>query len=266
VKNYYEILGVAVTASDGEIKRAFRKLALQYHPDKNPSPQAETFFKELNEAYEALSDPQTKLVYDEILLGSQAVIETPSRPHRDPRYHKRPPGSYRPGNSKKEQLRTMMNEYLEYTRIATKVALVFCFLLIADFFLPEKQSQLQILSMAKYGSRGSRNYTLELETSDGNIIKLNKKEKAQFEAGSITTLYLSPWLSVPLRLENNRTHYKARIPVSIYGNFIFFPVMLLISATLGMMPWKVLEFKFNLGIVNFVLLMLTIVLLFVHNF
>ncbi len=265
MKNYYDILGVAVTASDEEIKKAFRKLALQYHPDKNPSPQAEVFFKELNEAYEVLSDPQTKVVYDGLLNGSQTV-ETTSRPHRDPRYHKRPPGAYRRGNSKKEQLQAMMNEYLEYTRIATKVALAFCLLLILDFVLPEKQSQLQILSMAKYGNLGSSNYTLELETSDGSVIKLNKNDKLQFEAGSITTLYLSPWLSVPLRLENNKTHYKAKVPVSIYGNFIFFPVVLLMSAITGMIPWKGLEFRFNLGIVNFVLLILTIVLVFVHNF
>ena len=266
MKNYYEILGLPIGAREEEIKKAFRKLALQYHPDKNASPQAEVFFKELNEAYEVLSDPKAKLVYDQLLTGSHAPLEVTSRPHRDPRYHRRPPGSYKRGNSKKEQLRAMMLEYMEYTRIATKVALAFCVLLMLDFSLPEKEHQQRIISMAKYGNRGSSNYTLALEVEGGGMIKLNKSAKAEFAAGTMTTLYSSPWLSIPLRLENNDTRMKARIPVTIYGNFIFFPIALLICAVLGLFPWKAIEFRFNLGIVNFIMLLLSVVLLFIHNF
>lgn len=65
-RDYYEILGVNKTATEDEIKKAYRKLAIKYHPDKNPGDKtAEEKFKELGEAYEALSDSQRRAAYDQ---------------------------------------------------------------------------------------------------------------------------------------------------------------------------------------------------------
>jgi molecular chaperone DnaJ len=63
-RDYYEVLGVQKAASPDEIKKAFRRLARQYHPDVNKEPGAETKFKEINEAYEVLSDEQKRAMYD----------------------------------------------------------------------------------------------------------------------------------------------------------------------------------------------------------
>ena len=63
--DYYALLGVAKTASEAELKAAFRKLAMKHHPDRNPGDKtAEATFKELNEAYQVLSDPQKRAAYD----------------------------------------------------------------------------------------------------------------------------------------------------------------------------------------------------------
>jgi molecular chaperone DnaJ len=64
-KDYYQALGVMKSASSADIKKAYRKLALQYHPDRNKGKDAEAKFKEVTKAYEVLSDPQKRQTYDQ---------------------------------------------------------------------------------------------------------------------------------------------------------------------------------------------------------
>lgn len=64
-RDYYDILGVDKNASSSEVKSAYRQMALKYHPDKNKAVDAEEKFKEINEAYQVLSDPEKKKAYDQ---------------------------------------------------------------------------------------------------------------------------------------------------------------------------------------------------------
>ena len=66
MRDYYEILGVSKTASSDELKKSYRKIAMKYHPDKNPNDkEAEVKFKEAAEAYSVLSDSQKRQQYDQ---------------------------------------------------------------------------------------------------------------------------------------------------------------------------------------------------------
>lgn len=69
-RDYYDVLGVSKTSSAPDIKSAYRKKALEWHPDRNKTPEAETKFKEINEAYQILSDTQKKAQYDQFGHGA----------------------------------------------------------------------------------------------------------------------------------------------------------------------------------------------------
>jgi len=65
-KDYYSVLGVSKSASEADLKKAYRKLAMKFHPDKNTSPGAEERFKQIGEAYEVLSDEKRRRIYDQV--------------------------------------------------------------------------------------------------------------------------------------------------------------------------------------------------------
>src|SRR6185369_1014001 len=72
-KDLYATLGVPKTADEETIKKAFRKLAMKYHPDKNPGKANEARFKEVNQAQEILSDPKKRALYDE--FGEESMSQ-----------------------------------------------------------------------------------------------------------------------------------------------------------------------------------------------
>ncbi|KAL1414204.1 hypothetical protein MTO96_007680 [Rhipicephalus appendiculatus] len=83
-KDYYKLLGVSKNATEEDIKKAYRRLALRYHPDKNRAPGASERFKEITEAYTVLRDKKTREEYDRSVEdGGKGEIRWPSRTHPD---------------------------------------------------------------------------------------------------------------------------------------------------------------------------------------
>lgn len=262
MKNYYFILGLNIYAHAQEVKRAYRKLALQYHPDRNPSAEAAAIFVEVNEAYEVLGDPQRKYEYDQLLQGAPSPTP-PFTINRDPRF-RRGPVANESASTRREVL-NLMREYLKHAVMFSRLALLFSFVLITDYSLPTKPIREEILQVTP--RRDSRyNQSAQLALEDGDVITLKSEAAREFQRGSILTIHSSSWFSVPVAIENEKTRYKAKVMVSIYGNFKFLPIVMLITSLLGTFWWKGVEFRFNLGVVSAILILLNFIFLQIHSF
>jgi curved DNA-binding protein CbpA len=265
LKNYYFILSLNIFASEAEVKRAYRKLAVQFHPDKNSSPEAEEIFKEVNEAYEILGDPLKKAIYDKMLRGEE-VVEEPAEPsepprHRDPRYRPRPKPTGPKKPTHREEILAMMAENLHYALMVSRLTLLFSVVLIADYSLPPVKTKTNVIT--ENPTRGS---SFKLQLRDGKSVSVSREAAKKLRRATQLTIYRSAWFSVPRTLEDERTHFRASIDLSIYGSFIFWPVLLLLTSLVGAFYWKGVEFRFNVAIVNFILFILTVVFLQVHKF
>ncbi len=261
--DYYQILGVKYSASADEIKRAFRKLAVIYHPDKNPDPAAENIFKNINEAYDVLGDPAKKNKYDLRLLSpfAEAPAESRTPPHRDPAYR-----SYRPKvhrKSDRERLRDLMTEYMPWANRITWLCFAFSVLIVIDYILPSRVNHEKIIETAVRRTY-SKNYSTSwwvIKTDGEHTIDLPYEFSTHFLPGKEADVYSSLLFDVSRKVESEGL--AIRLKKSIYGNFIFAPVALLIFSSLGLYFRKNIEYGFNLSITSFLILIFTGVIILI---
>ncbi len=260
MKNYYAILGVSHTATPDDIKKAFRKLAVQFHPDKNPDPKAEVIFKELSEAYDVLSDWEKRKMYDlsfENPFDLKTPPPPPPKPHRDPRYKPKPPG-YKP--PKRHTVRDTMSEYLRYFRVGSWIGTIFFAVLLIDFVVPARVVEEDLVQVHTIkGPRNSfRHYTFI--TGTGKEIKvynlqaglLTKEERIRF--GETLLLRTKMYISDPGPTYQVNMGY-------LYRTLVFVPLILGVSSIVGVGYRKNIELPFNMSIVSAIFMLITVSLL-----
>ncbi|HEY9045214.1 MAG TPA: DnaJ domain-containing protein [Ohtaekwangia sp.] len=256
MKDYYSILGLHTSAHAADIKRAYRRLAVQYHPDKNPDPRAHAIFQEINEAYDVLSDPQKKWEYDSRMQNPYVEVAQepePTRPqHRDPAYHRRrrPPVNFK---SEKQRVREFMQRSIPYVQWLCRIALVITILFFIDFFLPFRTRK-QIISDGFY-VRGKNSFTIII-TDSGKRIKMYSGSPGG--------------IGDPIQYEETLIYHTVMYVIKdsdrvllayIYRGLIIFPVALFGTAVAALIRQRNMEFYFNACVVCGILLIINLYLL-----
>jgi len=253
MKDYYQILGVSSTAPSAEIKRVYRRLAMLYHPDRNHSPEAEQIFKEINEAYDVLSNDEARQWYDYKRQSTNSSTtysdrtRTSSRPaHRDPAYHrKRAPRPVDPTPSKDETLA----HYLPYFLWMNQVGVAMMFIFLLDYSLPLTTSTERIMILYSIPPHDAVNQGIV--TTHAHRIQISR-ELNNFKEGDEIELHYTPIFKTIMQARYNNQIFETA-DKGIYGPIFVFPVALFITSILGLVFRANVEYAFNLSIISGVL-------------
>lgn len=262
MKDYYRIIGVSPYATEMEIKRCYRKLAVIYHPDKNKSDAAEERFKEIAEAYEVLGNPALRRAYDQALAHPNLFQQPDPIPrHRDPAYHR--PYAQPAPRAHRQTTKELMAEYLPYFRWICWASLVASAILATDYSLPfrEEQQEVQLISrIYRTGRGGGMIYDHhEIQTKEGINLVISEEASEHFKDVSHILIQQTQLFNKVVMASSLSGDFKIRTS-ALYGNLSFVPILLFFSALLGTAWRKGVEFPFNLTIVSFILLIIVIYL------
>jgi uncharacterized protein (TIGR02145 family) len=182
MKNYYYILGIHSAATESEIKKAYRKLSLKFHPDKNDGDKFfEDRFKEINEAYENLIIPEKRKVYDEILNEQENQEEQTRQEQRD-QVQKNQEEHRRHGQSEHEQKRLIAKFVRPFFFIA--LVSVVCCIFIFYFFQSRKSRSTSKLNESNYNVDARKNYQVD----NSRQLNTSAKDKKQIGLHSVNSV------------------------------------------------------------------------------
>ena len=270
MKDFYQVLGVTRLASSREIKIAYRKLAIQYHPDRNQDSHAEFRIKEINEAYHTLRDKDRRWLYDQkfyrpVAVEKSVVVQTSSafsNPFTAP--PTAPPPA--PRRSNEHAIREMVGRHLAFVRNISVVSIVFCLFLLFDYTLPFAETNEQItgkhINMVPHGVSTFRSNMII--TNYITRLRLPADLVEQLKTGDQVTIMATRLVGVPISLRSGLVVQKS-FNATIYRNFLFLPAILLITTVLTFFYRGKAEFRFTLGVINFFMLFMSVLFLFSHK-
>ena len=258
----YDILGITQAASEQEIKKAYRKLALQYHPDKNKSADATEKFNLIQQAYDVLSNSQLRAHYDYTLVfgTQQNTLEeevTFRNNHRNPRYRAR--SNYQHADKGPTERYVAMVSVLGYFKKINYLSIALLLFIVTDYFLPHKTEKLEIADVMQ--RRSGNQYIYYLVFTNGGKLDFPRNSEIFLYRGDDLFIHYS-WLTETLiEIELPRTTLSYTNFPTIYANFSFVPILLAFLTFLSIIFQKKTEFAFSLGIINIFLLIVIFAML-----
>ena len=255
MKDYYFILRVSRSADIQTIKRSYRLLVQKYHPDINPDPQAAELIKEINEAYDVLSDAVRKNEYDYQFINPyqqqtpQPEVGSPLR-QRDPYFKRR---GFRPVLRRPTQY-DLIVRYFHYVNKICITGIAVCVILFIDYNLPRKHSVVGF----EIDYRAGTDYMYVA----GNFYPIMRDDILPFEKVTQVDLIQSRLLGKIIEVRTLDGRYSITTFGTIYGTFKFVPIIVFITALICLLMSDNLEFRFGLCVLTGFALFFTLVLMF----
>jgi len=243
VKDYYAMLGVSRHASEDEIKKAYRRLAFRYHPDKNPGEAARVKMQEINEAYDVLGDINKKYNYDlrydyrkspafrnRSAQGQQTSTKT-QRQTQTRTQERRQPAGKASGSARPPFRKTPYYNYKELAQKARFISaffLFYCCLLSLDYFIPARFDQAQVRRLIKTGAKET--YLVITDLVDFHV----RCHGLSFSANDLVNVEITPIFGIVTQMQVNATAgYTYNVSVSSVYSPVYFFVLIVMTLSVG---------------------------------
>ena len=272
MENYYSILGVEKNATSQEIRSAYRKLALKYHPDVNSSADANEKFLKINRAYQVLIDPNKRRRYDMRLSNKASVAyrqwyrqyyEEVRRERAREKYRRKQ--AYYVKQKKKAKFRYTKRQ-LWITWMFSVFAALFGTLIIIDYFLPVSWNQEKVISitttlMSSHELYPS-SYMIHTPQTDFPVEgRSNKKffpyENTKIFVGKTPLLHIQRFI----KFTRNKKQILLDVYYSVYDVFAVFLIVMVSTSFFVIFYRKDKDLIFNFGLLNLLLMILMLALI-----
>jgi curved DNA-binding protein CbpA len=245
--DYFAVLGVEPGCSTAELKRAYHRLALKYHPDRNPDPEAVSKFQQIQEAYDILSEPSKNGGFSSDVSPQQ----TEGR-YRDPAYRKKSKPFRGSAEKEEEELNALIQRSLPILGWLPKISLSLLLFLAIDYSLPPKLLKDQIID------RFALRNTFTIKTRDGHSFDFSLPNGRPFLRNDDILITVSPIFSILRSVSTGDESYQLPRVASVFGSFSFAPILLAIFSFLGLRSLWEVQVLFKIHVATALLLVLNL--------